>query len=158
MLANIKLFLLDLNNEGGERMKKSLLIMLILICCILTGINQTQAKSWGYKYKNSGYLFSNATMPHDVAKAINFTEDNIVPVSNESKEGIVKYETLKKGTSSRINILKLVEIGDAGILKAAKEGEIKKIHYIEVKRQKVYAPTPWLPIYFNRFITNVYGE
>jgi len=94
-------------------------------------------------------LYQNIIIPFDVAKNVNFNQS-----ANLDTEKI----NLKKGTSSRTNVLGLVECGDAGILKAAKDGKITKIHYVEVNKEKLFIPLGFIPIYFDRYITNVYGE
>ena len=139
-------------------MKKALLISFALTCCIFSGINKSCAVNWGYNYVDGGNFYSDVTIPLDAGKAINSNEENFIPISNVSKNSTIEEQVLKKGTSSRTDILGLVEVGDAGILKAAKEGKVNKIHYIEVTKEKLYIPLGFIPVYFDRFITNVYGE
>ena len=120
------------------------------------------------------YIYSDINFPLDVAKAGSFNaynEKEIIPASNKSvkKLQIIKTEdnqlitgpagkTLKSGTSSRTNILGLVEIGNAGINKAIKNGNITKIDFVEYNIEKVYIPLVFIPIYFNTYTTTVYGE
>lgn len=59
--------------------------------------------------------------------------------------------TLKKGISSAKNILFLVETGDASIDKAAKNGNIKKISYIDIHEKSVF-------IFWRDIKVIVYGE
>jgi len=59
--------------------------------------------------------------------------------------------TLKQGQSSALNVLGLVEMGDAGINKAAKDGDIKKINFIDINVKTVL-------FFFGRITTTVYGE
>ena len=101
----------------------------------------------GYKYVDMGYIYSDLTVPASTSKEIN---------KKEHKK--TDYENLKKGASTSVNILRLVEIGNAGIMEAAKEGGIKKIHHVEVRSHKVFIPLLFLPIYFNEKQTIVYGE
>ena len=63
----------------------------------------------------------------------------------------VDVSNLKQGESSALNVLWAVEIGDAGIYKAAKEAGIKKIHFIDVQEKSVL-------IFFRKIKTHVYGE
>ncbi|MCK7484415.1 MAG: TRL-like family protein [Bacillus subtilis] len=134
-------------------MKKAFCFLFILLTISAFSINKPAcAKNWGYKYIDSGYFYSDVTLPFDAKKEGHVEENNIVPVSQS------EYKALKKGTSSRTNILGLVEYGDAGIFKAAKDGRINKIHYIEVTREKLFLPLVWIPIYYDRYITTVYGE
>lgn len=58
---------------------------------------------------------------------------------------------LKEGKSEAINVLWVVEVGDAGVDKAAKNGNIKKISYIDVREKTVF-------IFFKQITTTVYGE
>ncbi|MEB3205807.1 MAG: TRL domain-containing protein [Vampirovibrionales bacterium] len=90
----------------------------------------------GYQYRDSGYIYSNVTIPQDAAKKTDFNR-------NTAK--------LKQGTSSKINILRLIEVGDAGINKAAGSAGITKINYIDVNETS-------LLILFKTITTTVYGE
>lgn len=105
-----------------------------------------------------GIFFTESTRPFDVAKEANVNDQNIVPVSNVKQTDELKL--LKKGESSTIDILNLVQYGDAGINKAVKDGNIKKIHYVEYHKEKVWIPTPFfgIPISFDKWTTIVYGE
>lgn len=58
---------------------------------------------------------------------------------------------LKKGTASTNNILYFIETGDAGIEQAAKNGNIKKITYIDVNEKTVF-------IFWRKITVTVYGE
>jgi len=64
---------------------------------------------------------------------------------------ITNLHNLKRGESSAINILWAVEIGDAGVYKAAKDGNIKQISFIDVREKTVF-------FFFRRIKTIVYGE
>lgn len=115
----------------------------------------------GYKFKDGGSAYSDVTLPFITGKSTNlYEEDPFVPVSKIS--GRRKF---KKGQSKRINYWGLVEVGNAGIMEAAKNGNITKIYYVEVRREKmslsfgnIFLPAWILPVYFNKFITTVYGE
>ncbi len=105
----------------------------------------------GYKYVDGGGIFTNSVIPLGAAKYKD-SEDNFVNVSN------VDLSRLKVGKSYKTNILKLVEIGDAGIGAAAKNGNITKIHYVETKKNKVFIPLLFFPIHVDKVETVVYGE
>lgn len=58
---------------------------------------------------------------------------------------------LKKGTSSALGVLFAVEIGDAGLAAAAKNGDIKQVYFVDINEKSVF-------IFFRRITTTVYGE
>lgn len=58
---------------------------------------------------------------------------------------------LKSGSSSCVNILGVVEVGDAGIDKAVKSANIKKISFIDINEKTVF-------VFFRKLSTTVYGE
>ena len=64
----------------------------------------------------------------------------------------------KKGEAASHNFFNLIDIGNAGIDAAAKNGNIKKIHYVDTKVGKVYIPLFFIPIYVKETKTVVYGE
>lgn len=122
---------------------------IVSLCTILSIILFNTAPcfaSWGsgYKYVDGGGIYSNVTFPKTVGKNI---DNKSVDLSN-----------LKKGESGSMNILYLFEIGDSGINAAAKQGNIKKIHYVETKNEKIYIPLLFFPIYVKGIKTVVYGE
>lgn len=106
-------------------MKK--LFIFIVLSFMFVMFSQTSAKA-------AGLFYTNATYP-------------VTATGNEVKE----LSTLKKGTAHSTNILFLVEIGDAGINTAAKNGDIKKICYIDVNERMVF-------IFWRKVTVNVYGE
>ena len=124
---------------------------LVLFVIILTGFVPVQAVeveevvgvSDVSHYFDWGGLYSGSGFPVDTAKNV----DNAFVT-----------EGLKYGEASTSNILGLVEIGDRGIEKAAKNGGIKKIYYVDSKVDKVYLPLGFIPIYFKQTKTIVYGE
>ena len=59
--------------------------------------------------------------------------------------------TMKKGTASTNNILYLVEVGDASIDTAAKNGGIHKISHIDIKVKSIF-------IFWTGVTVTVYGE
>lgn len=58
---------------------------------------------------------------------------------------------LKFGSSDSINVLWCVEVGDAGIEKAMKNGGINKISFIDINEKTFF-------IFFKKITTIVYGE
>ena len=52
----------------------------------------------------------------------------------------------------------LIDIGDAGIAEAAKNGDITKILYVDSKVSKIFIPLLFIPIYIKERTTKVYGE
>jgi len=58
---------------------------------------------------------------------------------------------LRKGTSSCINVLGIVTIGDAGVRAAAKDGNISRVHHADYKFFNVLGV-------FSKYTTVVYGE
>lgn len=137
-------------------MKKRILLLSLALIILPMLHSKANAESYaGYRYSAGGGFYSNVTIPVSVAKDVNNTEkDNIFNVANTN----VNKENLKVGCATRVNILRLVEIGNAGIMAAAKNGGIKKIHYVEVKHTQVYIPLGFIPIYVNGNETKVYGE
>lgn len=98
------------------------------------------------KYFDNGIIYSGSKYPQSVA---NNTE-NITPKIDISK--------LKQGKSSSRNFFWLVEVGDSSIEKAAKKGNITKIHYVDTSLNKVYIPYFIIPIFAKQKTTIVYGE
>ncbi|MCK7484414.1 MAG: TRL-like family protein [Bacillus subtilis] len=60
--------------------------------------------------------------------------------------------SLRQGKAVALNVLGLVEIGDAGVYKAARDANIKKVNFIDVNEKAV------LFFFFRRITTTVYGE
>ena len=156
---------------GGEKVKKSFFVLLSFVFLI----QNAPVKAMGIiRFVPTAYIYSDINFPLDVAKAgssRNYNQNELLSVSHKTinKLQVTKTEneqyiigsaekTLKSGTSSRTNILGLVEIGNAGIYKAIKNGNIKKIHFVEYNIEKVYIPLVFIPIYFNTYVTTVYGE
>ena len=119
-------------------MKKTLLT-LFLLTSITYALNLNDTSY----YYDKGEIYSGSTFPQSATKAIHNSES---------------YTHLKRGTSEMQNVLGLVEIGDASIETAAKNGNIKKIHHVDTEVSKVYIPLLFLPIYAKETKTIVYGE
>ena len=64
---------------------------------------------------------------------------------------VENLHNLKKGTASTSNVLYLVEVGEAGVEQAAKNGNIKKISHIDVNEKTVF-------IFWRKITVTVYGE
>ena len=77
--------------------------------------------------------------------------DSTYPITATGVQSPQDLSSLKKGESSAINILGVAEWGDAGINKAAKDGNIKNINFIDVNVKTVF-------FFFGRVTTHVYGE
>lgn len=117
----------------------------LLVLLTLTIINMQTAQSMPSEdYFDYGIIYTNNSYPTDIAKNIN----------NNS----LQVEKLKQGEAVTHNILGLVEIGDRSIDRAAKNGGIKNIHYIDTQISKVYIPIIFIPIYVKQIKTIVYGE
>ena len=104
----------------------------------------------GYKYVDGGGFYTDINLPYITGNSINLYEQKdvrgkIIPISRAANESKLNIETLKRGTSSRTNYMFVVEVGDAGILKAAKNGGITKIHFVEVNKEKLYVPFIFIP-------------
>lgn len=126
-------------------------ILLLILVTLFFPSSQAFAEGYGggYKYIDGGWIYTNSVIPLSAAKQ---KEGGFVNASN------IELSRLKMGKSYKTNILGLVEIGDAGIKTAAKNGNITKIHYTEVNKHKVYIPLLFVPIYVDRLETVVYGE
>ncbi len=107
-------------------MKKTVFKLLLLSCIIFFG-SQTKSEAMGLFYTNSSY-----------------------PVTATGQE-VKDFSTLKKGSASSTNVLFLVEVGDAGTDRAAKNGGITKISYIDVNEKSVF-------IFWRKITVSVYGE
>lgn len=120
-------------------MKKLLLLLAFAVICIQPAhaVNLS-------KYFDQGSIYSGSSFPVDVAKD---PENNMPPI-----------EGLKYGEASTNNILGIVETGDRGIQSAARNGGIKRIHYVDTKVSKVYIPIGFIPVYVKKTTTMVYGE
>jgi len=96
------------------------------------------------KYFDQGGIYSGSSFPIDVARDV---DNNMPPI-----------EGLKYGEASTSNILGIIETGDRGVQKAAQNGGITRIHYVDTKVSKVYIPLGFIPIYVKQTTTMVYGE
>jgi len=79
-----------------------------------------------------------------------FYTDATYPVTATGVK-VQDLSTLKKGTASTNNILYIVEVGDASIDTAAKNGGIKKISHIDIQEKSVF-------IFWRGVKVTVYGE
>lgn len=96
----------------------------------------------------TGLILLSAT-PESKAMGLFYTNANY-PVT---ATGVTSPElaTLKHGKASALNVLGIVEIGDAGVYKASKDADITKVNFIDVNEKTVF-------IFFRRITTTVYGE
>lgn len=119
---------------------KKLLLLLTLTIMSITTAHAMQTEN----YFDYGLFYTNNSFPTDISKN---TNDNSP-----------QLDKLKQGEAVSNKLLGLVEIGDRSINTAAKNGGIKKIHYIDTKICKVYIPIIFIPIYAKQTKTIVYGE
>lgn len=106
-------------------MRKNLFTL--LLCGIVFVLTQMSANAMGFFYTNTDY-----------------------PIT-ATGANVENLRDLKKGTSSCSNVLFLVEMGDAGIDTAAKNGGIKKISHIDVNEKSIF-------IFWRKLTVTVYGE
>ncbi|MEI7474636.1 MAG: TRL domain-containing protein [bacterium] len=136
------------------------LFCLLFLGLTIFGINPAFAKG-GFSYHQRGYFFGNATMPLEAAytEGEQLPKDKLVPTSTEARENKITIENLKNGEAERTNIFHIIEWGDAGVKAACEDGHIRKVHFVEIKKQKISIPfLPFIPIYIDKYITVVYGE
>ena len=117
----------------------------IFILCLLCSLDVEASWGYGYKYVDGGAIYTGTTFPQSAGKDTN----------SETKPELYR---LKKGEASSRNMLQLIEIGNSGINQAARNGGIKKIHYVDTATSKVYIPLGFIPIYAKETKTIVYGE
>ncbi|MDD3435613.1 MAG: TRL domain-containing protein [Candidatus Gastranaerophilales bacterium] len=141
---------------GNKESMKKFLIVLSLFLIIY---EPCFAGGAGYRYIDGGGIYSEVTVPLDLPNAkYNQSNDKILPISSKAVDNKIDIKTLKTAQSSTVNVLGLVDVGDAGIYETARKGRISTIHYIEYTNEKVYVPFIFIPIYFKRYITTIYGE
>lgn len=132
---------------------KNIYLKLLLVFLLATPVfGEGFGTGGGYTYFDGGNIYTNTTVPSSIAKSAGLNDTFI-----SSKEK-VNLSDLKVGVSVTTNILGLIQIGDAGIMAAIKNGDITKVHYIETKRTKIYIPLGFIPIYVAGIETRVYGE
>ena len=125
----------------------SSLFLLTLFLCPMAHAGNSVVTS-GYIYYDLGGIYSNTTFPVDVAQV----QDD----EGDGKE--IDLVKLRKGEAKATNILMLVEVGDAGIDAAMRNGGITKPMYVETEIHKVFIPLIFVPIYVKESKTIVYGE
>ncbi len=80
-----------------------------------------------------------------------FYTETTYPVSVTGAKATKDLKYLKKGTSQSKCILGLVELGDAGVEEAARQANIKQVHFVDVHVKSIF-------IFFSKLTTEVYGE
>ncbi|MDD3435612.1 MAG: TRL domain-containing protein [Candidatus Gastranaerophilales bacterium] len=80
-----------------------------------------------------------------------FYTDATYPMTATGVRTTKTVDCLKKGKSSAIGILFLVELGDAGLGAASKDGDIKQVYFVDINEKTVL-------IFFRKITTTVYGE
>lgn len=119
-------------------MKKVLFVLLVFSLSTVGA----QAKD----YTGRGLIYSGSSFPQSAAHEL------------DGENPILDLAKLKVGESKAVNILGLVETGDASVQTAAKNGGIDKIRFVDSKVNKVYIPLLFIPIYAKQKTTVVYGE
>jgi len=143
----------------NKQCKIAAVIFSVSVLCSLFFIPSAQAESpfsFGYKYRTRGFVYTETRTPEFLPKAPHLKpiapkEVNVANQQYYGEDYRPPYAGLKKGTSNSINVLGLVEIGDAGIEEAAKHGNITKIQFVDAKREKLY-------VFYEKLTTVVYGE
>lgn len=137
-------------------MKKILFVFLV----IMLASPSVFAMGAGYRYSNGGAIYSEVNMPLSlpIAQYNQAQDSTLVPISPQARNNQVDIKRLKTYQTSTLNVLCLVEGGNAGIYRTAKKGGINTVHYVETKFERLWIPLGFIPIYFKRNITTVYGE
>ena len=127
------------------RMILMIRLFTILLLCIVCSQSAHAIGINTSAYYDKGAIFSGSTFPQSTANAVNLPKQQ-------------KLQNLKTGYAAKTNFFGLVEIGDSGIDKAAKQANITQIHYVDTTVSKVYIPLLFIPIYAKTTRTTVYGE
>lgn len=127
------------------RMILMIRLFTILLLCIVCSQSAHAIGINTSAYYDKGAIFSGSTFPQSTANAVNLPKQQ-------------KLQKLKTGYAAKTNFFGLVEIGDSGIDKAAKQANITQIHYVDTTVSKVYIPLLFIPIYAKTTRTTVYGE
>ena len=104
-------------------MKKKILGLVLLMTLVATPANAI------------GLFYTNATYPL-MATGVKTTKS---------------IDCLKKGEASAKSILGIIELGDAGVKAATKNGDLKQVYYIDVHQKSIF-------VFFKKVTTLVYGE
>ena len=132
-------------------MKKLLLMGSVFLLTLFLCPTAHAGNSLGtgrYIYQDLGGIYTNTTFPVDTAQV----------QADEGNGKNVDLTKLRKGESKSTNILLLVDIGDAGIDSAMKNGGITKPLYVDTEIHKLFIPLVFIPIYVKETKTMVYGE
>ncbi len=127
------------------RMILMIRLFTILLLCIVCSQSAHAIGINTSAYYDKGAIFSGSTFPQSTANAVNLPKQ-------------LNLQKLKTGYAAKTNFFGLVEIGDSGIDKAAKQANITQIHYVDTTVSKVYIPLLFIPIYAKTTRTTVYGE
>lgn len=127
------------------RMILMIRLFTILLLCIVCSQSAHAIGINTSAYYDKGAIFSGSTFPQSTANAVNLPKQQ-------------NLQKLKTGYAAKTNFFGLVEIGDSGIDKAAKQANITQIHYVDTTVSKVYIPLLFIPIYAKTTRTTVYGE
>lgn len=144
-----------LNTKIGIAFLFSFVLSFSMICCKKAFAESPF--SFGYHYSTRGGIYTDTRTPELLPKEPNLKPitSKEINIANRQYYGDENYHPpyagLRRGISNSINVLGLVELGDAGIKEAAKNGNISKIQFIDTKREKLY-------VFYEKLTTVVYGE
>jgi len=137
-------------------MKKIIIMLFILFVCQIEvfAMDVVDYKVPKFSILNpmnfsNGTFYTETTLPQSLPTA---------QYNKGAKPETIDIKTSKNSTSWKLNVLGLVDIGNAGIYEAARKGRMKTIYYVDLKKERVWIPVGWIPVCFNRYITTVYGE
>ena len=150
LFGRISLLWIGLSSERGIYSVKKI-FLLLLTCLIFT--QGAFAIGAGYKYPDNGVIYSQFTYPVSVPLSEYAQTDPEVTQPQE-----IDLKKLKTAKVSNVNVLGLIKVGDAGIYKAAKKAGMNNVYYVDVINQKVYIPILFIPVYFKKTVTTIYGE
>ena len=130
-------------------LKKSLVLLALAGLCTISNCSGSLAviNDATGTLAPGGFFYTQAEVPFDIAKKPQ--EDN--------GQGLVNVNSfrnlagLKKGEAYVENVLGMVELGEGGIYNAARNGNIQKIYYVDVQKQRIYC-------WYSKITTIVYGE
>ena len=93
---------------------------------------------------NQGGIYSKSAFPVSAYSEINYQDEDL--------------DYWESGSSSFKNYFKLVEVGNGGIHKALKRGNLTKASLVTTRIHKINIPISFLPLYFKETKTTVYGN
>lgn len=91
-----------------------------------------------------GQIYSKSAFPVSVSTDIN----------NQTED----LSDLRSGKSSYRNYFRIVEVGNGGIHKAVRKGNLKRVSIVMVRIHKIHLPLGYVPLYYKEAKTVVYGN